>query len=1009
MGWDNDEHFFTLEKRWDSTTVESALRSSLKPDTLWGKEELLVCEGAFPYNDRNNLWMSWNTPLHLSIRARDYDASKVILQHGANINILNSRGHTVLHEAILRRNMDDIEFLLQLGADPNQPSKDGYVALHLALNQGNEEMFFHLVRNGAALQAATHFRWSILDLALLASERGILSRLMSTERALLPSPMLSCYKELNDARACSEKLQDTAGELLATVLSNQILPPQHLYETYLATLQSLNIQDRKVWTPDAVGDLTEAFTSVLHKLSKVPRLSSAESFCNSCAAFQQDAARSWRGTLNEYGRGSGSFQIHNNRTELENCADAGCPLCALVADWLYEKPNGQASYVPTIDDDGKVAWRDIKDGSFPDPDRSPITLQVSATLMVPLPEYPSRVSSIDARLADSKGLPVTFSLEGFDIGFGQATARNHYGRNESTGSPCAMAVAKQWLRNCRTSPAHARCREAFFPGGSPALLPKRVLHVGSDRQDPRLFESHGLKASYCILSYCWGRPGNSITTTQNIAKRLDSIPLISLPALLSDAILTARELGFEYIWVDALCIIQDSEDDWACEASKMLEYYSQADLTITSLFADDSRDHLFQPRPRRVCRPIPLHLGATLPKWDRPDLKEGSTTQLAVYPPREMMRQVNLKGPVHQRAWILQEHAISTRLLYFGAGLLHWECLHSYLLEPYPSLDGETPNIDTALFQIRDQKLVMKGFPPQFPTSSGYRNNSPMGVWQTQVEDYTARNMTKPSDRIPAFLGIAKAIEKILKDDFVGGIWRGEDHLLESLCWSLISPDTGERNGPTWTWASRSGKISYRHLRQEGEKTRKAAVISCDAVADLAQRNISGSITLRGTLALLQSDSPHMRNQNWNVDQVSMLPGCYYAFDIVSFAKAPQRIIHPKDHSCHFPRWEEKRGTVRLLLQSIDSGLEQDMETVTHFHRIGIGFFRSDYFDKIHYTREKLPVQPLIKQSMDKAIRAVQSGDSPSSSRDDQQWTNVGTGWQREVRKVQTDRIITIW
>jgi hypothetical protein len=102
---------------------------------------------------------------------------------------------------------------------------------------------------------------------------------------------------------------------------------------------------------------------------------------------------------------------------------------------------------------------------------------------------------------------VNFNLEEFDVRLGYHSAALDSDIN--TGSPHAMAVANRWLRTCRTSPTHEKCRESnrMIMKGSGNRLPTRLLHVGSDSKDPVLIESGGVEAKYCILSYCWGTAG----------------------------------------------------------------------------------------------------------------------------------------------------------------------------------------------------------------------------------------------------------------------------------------------------------------------------------------------------------------------------------------------------------------------------------------------------------------------------------------------------------------------
>lgn len=68
----------------------------------------------------------------------------------------------------------------------------------------------------------------------------------------------------------------------------------------------------------------------------------------------------------------------------------------------------------------------------------------------------------------------------------------------------------------------------------------------------------------------------------NYDKMQAGIGFESLPALFQDAIVTTQKLGIQYLWIDSLCIIQDSEDDWQAESAKMGSVYRNAKVTIAA-------------------------------------------------------------------------------------------------------------------------------------------------------------------------------------------------------------------------------------------------------------------------------------------------------------------------------------------------------------------------------------------------------------------------------------------
>jgi hypothetical protein len=97
-----------------------------------------------------------------------------------------------------------------------------------------------------------------------------------------------------------------------------------------------------------------------------------------------------------------------------------------------------------------------------------------------------------------------------------------------------------------------------------ARLPKRVIDItASDGSTiPFLRESKGKEAPYIALSYCWGTLPTVTTTSSTIQERINGMALESLPQTYIDAVKICRKLGIRYLWIDALCIVQDSIEDW---------------------------------------------------------------------------------------------------------------------------------------------------------------------------------------------------------------------------------------------------------------------------------------------------------------------------------------------------------------------------------------------------------------------------------------------------------------
>lgn len=100
-------------------------------------------------------------------------------------------------------------------------------------------------------------------------------------------------------------------------------------------------------------------------------------------------------------------------------------------------------------------------------------------------------------------------------------------------------------------------------------MPTRVIDVTREGQEPRLHLTNSRKGEWVTLSHCCGKERYLATLTTNI----DRILLSDLPPNFQDAIMITKELGYQYLWIDSLCIIQDSPEDWRAESVKMGSVY----------------------------------------------------------------------------------------------------------------------------------------------------------------------------------------------------------------------------------------------------------------------------------------------------------------------------------------------------------------------------------------------------------------------------------------------------
>ena len=161
------------------------------------------------------------------------------------------------------------------------------------------------------------------------------------------------------------------------------------------------------------------------------------------------------------------------------------------------------------------------------------------------------------------------------------------------GSTSTLSTIRSWASLCQQT--HLDCRLGMGPDEieNETGLPTRVIDVRSDGEDPFLFVTARKPAPFIALSHCWGGHNKATTTQLNYLSHQNNIPISSLPKTFQDAVQITRALDFRYLWIDSLCIIQDSKKDWMNEAQSMGEVYENAFCTIAAVEARDSRDGCF--------------------------------------------------------------------------------------------------------------------------------------------------------------------------------------------------------------------------------------------------------------------------------------------------------------------------------------------------------------------------------------------------------------------------------
>ena len=161
---------------------------------------------------------------------------------------------------------------------------------------------------------------------------------------------------------------------------------------------------------------------------------------------------------------------------------------------------------------------------------------------------------------------------------------------------------------------------------------------------------------------------SSKLTDAQLPAFLERIPVLELPATFRDAITAARtlpkELAAKYIWIDALCIVQDqmSKANWTIEAPKMGDIYKYSLLTFSAAFGMNSHAGLFHWRNFLSLCPLNVQ-----PAWDA----NNQMYQCYYSRPEDTMLK---ESDISTRGWVVQERFFSARILSFTSMQLFWEC-----------------------------------------------------------------------------------------------------------------------------------------------------------------------------------------------------------------------------------------------------------------------------------------------------------------------------------------------
>ncbi|KAH7312022.1 heterokaryon incompatibility protein-domain-containing protein [Rhexocercosporidium sp. MPI-PUGE-AT-0058] len=508
------------------------------------------------------------------------------------------------------------------------------------------------------------------------------------------------------------------------------------------------------------------------------------------------------------------FRLHDSYEELSKCLS--CPLCQFLRrELLYIKEK-----------DGTYLW--CNPASIPAAEV--ILAEVSWASVL----FSRRESYAD--LIIEAGRKRSLRYDNPVVSMQKSNIQNMY-HDEPRGEP--LKKMRSWIDSCIGG--HPSCLK-----DSEQFRPSRLLDlagtVGGD--DIRLILSeHEIpkqrprQSHYVTLSYCWGPPGlNATTTKENIEERRRKISFESLPKTVQDAVKVTRELGIRYLWVDALCIIQEDKDDWERESAVMGQIYRKSLCTLAAAIGKDCNGGLFAVRE-----------AAQLPA-SRLLFAEGGQSDRGLFlkPSVDHWYSSVELSTLSTRGWVMQERILAARTIFFTEEGIFWQCAERSSSEFKEGVstnwEYKSSHEPASPESAKPSKLGFNELAKSWRAdaqeykfkSTGTVTTDKLSVlsamfkgkksrkvearpWHNLIYEFTQRDLTQPNDRLRAVEGIADEFADSTNSIYVhnAGIWKSD--MIGGMAWyRQWNQDSKQLSiAPSWSWACVSGQIVSMYKRTE--------------------------------------------------------------------------------------------------------------------------------------------------------------------------------------------------
>lgn len=391
----------------------------------------------------------------------------------------------------------------------------------------------------------------------------------------------------------------------------------------------------------------------------------------------------------------------------------------------------------------------------------------------------------------------------------------------STGSIENWSTVEEWIQECsRQHRCMDKIKRDWFPTRLVEKTSEETFRV--IRSDSSLFQPNEGQR-YITLSHRWGNGDFLKLTTNNLPSLENGLPIRLLRKVFQDALVVAQRMNITFIWIDSLCIIQSGDDqaDWEKESEMMEQIYSNSFCNISADWADESNG-LFFDRKSTMDGPYILKVRQKTARLrDKYDIlarfreiltSKSDVDRWHIVCLLDLIEDV-VESPLNHRGWVLQERLLAPRVLHFSPEQVTWECAHSLTWEKMPiALDKLREHFKRPSPLLRRYWTVETSMQRLNLSDESARAQSV--DYGLLVKTYTKCDLTKQSDKLVAFAGIARRLADA-GAQYVAGLWA--QAMPGALLWQARhhGPTTKQSQrwppvkyySPSFSWAAADGEV----------------------------------------------------------------------------------------------------------------------------------------------------------------------------------------------------------